>query len=164
MAEGGDGAVVVGARAFAEGVGQPVDEDRGTRAARVFEGGLFRGALALAIGVVERGLDGGAEDERRRVVVAFEGQGEVARQVAVARHEVGRVRGTVHAGEVKGEVARLGKAIEVSGIAVAVKGEDSVVRTARAQVMDEIGADEAGRAGDEDVHRRASNRRSASWT
>ena len=96
--------------------------------------------------------------------MAFEGVDERARQIAVARHEVGRVQGAVHAGEVKGEVARLGVAIEVGGVAVAVKGVDRGVGTDRAQGVDEVEADEAGRAGDEDVHRRASNRLSASWT
>ena len=129
IAEGGDGAVVVGAAPFAEEVREAVDEHLCSRVFAVFEEEVFAGFFAAAVfGVAEAageaGLLGAAEHHGAAIAVPFEGVEQGAGEAEVAGHEFFLVLGAVDAGEVEDEVGFCAGLLQVCGGGVEVVYED----------------------------------------
>ena len=162
VAEGGDGAVVVGAAPFAEEVREAVDEHLCARIFAVFEEQVFTGFFAAAVfGVAEAagegGLLGAAEHHGAAVAVLFVGVEQGAGEAEVAGHEFFLVLGAVDAGEVEDEVGFCAGLLQICGGGVEVVFEDFFDRyavVAGFAVLDvvelraEVLADEAFGAGD----------------
>lgn len=156
VAEGGDRRVVVRPAPLAEHVGQAEQIDgktvlRPCRAQR-----LFGRQLALTVRIVALGLDRRRIDHGNGLAALAHGAADRgaqrARQVGIAGHEFLRILRTIHPGQVEHEIdaGQLGRQIvhavrtlEADNLDVAPLGQEQL------QVL----ADEAGRPGDQHLHR-----------
>ena len=175
VAEGGDGAVVVGAAPLAEEVGEAIDQDFGAGLLAIGKHQVFAGFLALAIfagaeAAGQSGLDGAADHHGAVVLILLQRIEQGGGEAEVALHKLFGVFGAVDAGKVEDEVALAAPCIELLGGAVEVvfinglNGLWEVIPLGLAitdvlELGAEVAAYEAAGAGDEDFHGEIQNLR-----
>src|ERR1700728_939991 len=127
MAEGGSDRVIVWTAPLAEEVSEPVDAHRGAASSGELAQHLLGTGLADTVGIVECGLDRGAEDDLRRTAELAQHTHEDLREPVVARIELADVLRTIDASKVKDNVGiRQGAAQVVSRICAAEDGDGTV--------------------------------------
>ena len=170
VAEGGDGAVVVGAAPLAEEVGEAIDQNAGTGLLPIGKHQVFAGFLALAIfagaeAAGQSGLDGAADHHGAVVLILLQRIEQGGGETEVAGHELFGVLRTVDAGQVEDEVAVPAPCVQLFGRGfdvIFIDGLDGLwevipLGLAITDVLElgaEVAADKAAGAGDEDIHRK----------
>ena len=96
--------VVVGATPLAEHVRQSEDMQARLRIRQRLQQRLLSGQLARAIRIVALGLGGGSQHHGHGTAAQRDQRSDSRRQIAVAHHELGRVLGAIHPGEVEHDV------------------------------------------------------------
>lgn len=169
VAERRHGGVVVGAAPLAVEVGEAVDEhgragSRGVPAEEPLPRQLGLAVCRAGVAPREARLRGAREHDRARVAVALERSNEVAREPEVARHELRRVLGAVHAREVEHEVGTGAHRVQLlrRGLDVALhdlEGQEGLEPLAavlavanRLQRLAKVAADEPFGTGYQDAH------------
>ncbi len=175
VAEGGHGAVVVGAAPLAEEVGETIDQDAGAGLPGVVEEEFFAGFLALAVfagaeAAGEGGLYRTGQHHGAAVAVFAQGVEQGGGETEVAGHELFGVLGAVDAGKVEDEMAIPAPCVQLFGRGIDVVFIDGLdglwevipLGLAITDVLElgaEVAAYEAAGAGDEDFHGEIQNLR-----
>ena len=152
VAEGGHGAVVVGAAELAEHVGQPVQVNGRTGLLAVLLKGLLRRQLAAAVGIVQGRLNGGGHQHRAGVARPLQQLYQLLGEAGVAPGKFPLILGPVHPGQVYHEAA-LGRVLGQNSLGSIGFGPQQLnLGQALLQRLAQIFADEPSRPGNQYLH------------